>query len=80
MTLLVTSILADSVGDLASRAERAWAGGADAVEVRMDAFDGDPGTLAEYLKAQQDRMWIVTCRSAEEGGVFAATRWSAFHV
>jgi 3-dehydroquinate dehydratase/shikimate dehydrogenase len=70
MTLLVTSILAESLGDLVSRAERAWAGGADGVEVRMDAFDGDPGTLAEYLKAHKDRSWIVTCRSAEEGGCF----------
>jgi len=70
MTLLVTSILAESFSDLASRAERAWAGGADGVEVRMDAFDGDPGTLAEYLGAHKDRTWIVTCRSAEEGGCF----------
>lgn len=70
MTLLVTSILAESVDDLAARAERAWAGGADAVEVRMDAFDGDPGDLADYLKAHQDHLWIVTCRSAEEGGCF----------
>lgn len=70
MTLLVTSILAESVSDLAARAERAWAFGADGVEVRMDAFDGDPGTLAEYLKAHKNRTWIVTCRSAEEGGCF----------
>ncbi len=70
MTLLITSILADSVSDLASRAERAWAGGADAVEVRMDVLDGDPGNLADYLKAYKDRTWIVTCRSAEEGGCF----------
>jgi len=70
MTLLVTSILAESLGDLAPRAERAWADGADAVEVRMDAFDGDPGTLVEYLKAHKDRTWIVTCRRAEEGGCF----------
>lgn len=70
MTLLVTSILVESVGDLASRAAQAWSGGAGAVEVRMDAFDGDPGTLADYLKAHTDRTWIVTCRSAEEGGCF----------
>ena len=70
MTLLVTSILAESIGDLSSRAERAWAGGADAVEVRMDAFDGDAKELAKYLQAHQHRAWIMTCRSAEEGGLF----------
>jgi len=70
MTLLVTSIQVESVGDLASRAERAWTDGADAVEVRMDAFDGDPSALAEYLQAHRERKWIVTCRSAEEGGCF----------
>jgi len=70
MTLLVTSILAENVDDLVSRAEQAWAGRADGVEVRMDAFDGDPGTLAEYLSVHNDRTWIVTCRSAEEGGCF----------
>ncbi len=70
MTLLVTSILAEDVGELASRAERAWAGGADAVEMRMDAFEGDPSAIAEFLKSQPNRTWIVTCRSAQEGGSF----------
>ncbi len=70
MTLLVTSILAESVTDLATRAGQAWAGGADAVEVRMDAFDGDPSALGDYLKAHREHRWIITCRNAEEGGGF----------
>ncbi len=68
MTLLVASITADTLEELRSRAERAWAGGAEAVEVRVDAFDDDPGKLATYLKHHRDRTWIITCRSAAEGG------------
>jgi len=70
MTLLVTSILAENMSDLRTRAERAWRGGADAIEVRIDAFDGDPGELAAYLNLHRDRVWLVTCRSATEGGHF----------
>ena len=70
MSLLVTSIAPDNLDDLRARAERAWAGGTDAVEIRIDAYDDDPAALATYLRAQSHRTWIVTCRSAAEGGNF----------
>ncbi len=70
MTLLVTSIAPDSLEELNRRAEQAWAGGTEAVEVRIDTFSGDPAELAAYLRAHKDRTWIVTCRSADEGGHF----------
>ncbi|MGB2985034.1 MAG: type I 3-dehydroquinate dehydratase, partial [Phycisphaerae bacterium] len=70
MTLLITPIMAENLEDLKTRAERAWAGGAEAVEVRIDTYPGDPAQLAEYLKTHGDRTWIVTCRSADEGGHF----------
>ena len=70
MSLLVTSILADTLADLKKRAERAWADGTDAVEIRIDTYDGDPTALADYLRARPNRTWIVTCRPLEEGGHF----------
>ncbi len=70
MTLLAASIPAETLGVLAKRAEAAWAGGAEAVEVRIDALEGDPAAVAAYLKAHRDRTWIVTCRSDQEGGHF----------
>ena len=70
MTLLVASIAIEKIGELETRANRAWAGGADAVEVRIDTFADDPARLAAYLKAHRDHTWIVTCRSVDEGGGF----------
>lgn len=68
MTLLVTSIMPANLTDLSDAAERAWAGKTDAVEVRIDLFTDDLGRLAAYLRTHHDRTWIVTCRSADEGG------------
>lgn len=70
MTLLVTSIAPDSLEELNRRAEQAWAGGTEAVEVRIDTFSGEAAELAAYLRAHNDHAWIVTCRSADEGGRF----------
>ncbi len=70
MTLLIASIPVDSILDLTQRTDRAWAGGATAVELRIDTFDGDPRELAAFLQQHPDRTWIVTCRSASEGGHF----------
>ncbi len=70
MTLLVTSIAVKSVDELRTRSARAWGGGAEAVEVRIDTFEDDPAQLAAYLKDHNERTWIVTCRSADEGGLF----------
>ena len=68
MTLLVVSIAPRTAADLAVRSVDAWARGADAVEVRIDGFEDDPGTIADYLRTHATRSWIVTCRSQREGG------------
>jgi 3-dehydroquinate dehydratase/shikimate dehydrogenase len=68
MTWLVASVVAETVSDLKARSQRAWAAGATAVEVRADAFREPPGELAEYLRGEHQRTWIVTRRSAAEGG------------
>jgi len=70
MTLLVASLAPQSLAELELGASKAWAGGADAVEVRIDEFADDPTVLAAYLKARKTHTWIVTCRSKEEGGRF----------
>ena len=70
MTLLIASIPVDSLLDLTQCADRAWVGGATAVELRIDTFDGDPRELGAFLRAHPNRAWIVTCRSATEGGHF----------
>ena len=70
MTTLIASIIPTDLPDLKARAARAWAAGAEAVEVRVDKFLDDPGTVAVHLKEATDRTWIVTCRSASEGGHF----------
>lgn len=68
MTLLIASIAADHLADLQTNAPGAWESGADAVEIRIDAYADDPAGLAAYLKTNADRTWIVTCRSQDEGG------------
>ena len=68
MTLLIASICPQDLPTLRARAEEAWAGGAEAVEVRIDGFEDRPADLAEYLRAHPGRTWIVTCRSQAEGG------------
>ncbi|MBI4716454.1 MAG: type I 3-dehydroquinate dehydratase [Planctomycetes bacterium] len=70
MTLLVCSIWVDDASSLGRQADQAWADGAEAVELRLDTFDGEPADLADYLRRHPQRTWIVTCRSAEEGGHF----------
>lgn len=68
MTLLVVSVLAETVEEAAARSAAAWKQGAEAVELRIDHFRDDPADLAAFLCRQHDRTWIVTCRSAAEGG------------
>jgi 3-dehydroquinate dehydratase/shikimate dehydrogenase len=70
MTLLVTSAFVENTGQIAAVADRAFREGADAVELRLDAFEGDAAEIAECIKTHSNRTWIVTCRSAEEGGLF----------
>ncbi len=70
MTLLIGSLFVDDLAELPQRAASAFAAGADALELRIDGFEGDPATLAGFLKSQPARKFIVTCRSAEQGGSF----------
>ncbi|RME40998.1 MAG: type I 3-dehydroquinate dehydratase, partial [Planctomycetota bacterium] len=70
MTLLVASILPHTFEELERDVRRAWDGGADAVELRLDAYEGDLGLVRQLLTTGRDRIWIVTCRSPEEGGSF----------
>lgn len=70
MTLLAASFFADSMAELDLRAQEAWRLGAEAVELRIDTFDDDAAKLNHYLADNRNRTWIVTCRSAEEGGHF----------
>ncbi len=68
MTLLVTSLAPADLETLEASARQAWAGGTDAIEIRIDSFTDDVSALAAYLRAHRDRTWIVTCRGADEGG------------
>ncbi len=68
MTLLVTSIAANNLATVRYLAERAWRSGCDAVELRIDEYNDEPESLRDYLRANRDHTWIVTCRSVEEGG------------
>ena len=70
MTLLAVSIQVDRLHDLDSCAQQAWSQGAEAIELRIDTFQDNPAELADYLRNHSDRTWIVTCRSAAEGGRF----------
>lgn len=70
MTYLVASFFADKLNELQTKARTAWADGAEAIEVRVDSWDDSPESLNEFLRNNRDHVWIVTCRSSEEGGQF----------
>jgi len=70
MTHLIASIPVESVAAFRENADHAWRDGATAIELRIDAYDGDPQELNDFLAAHRERTWIITCRSAEEGGHF----------
>ena len=70
MTLLTTSIFAHDDDAWRAQALAAFAAGADAVELRLDEFDGDTAALARFVADHDDRTWILTCRAADEGGRF----------
>jgi len=71
MTHLVASIFVETVAELEGQTRKAWSQGADAIELRIDRFEGDTGAVATFLNAHRDRTWIVTCRSDAEGGHFS---------
>lgn len=70
MTKLVASIPVDDLRAAWRSAHAARRAGADAVELRLDSFDGDPAEVRAYLQSHRDLCWIVTCRSADEGGSY----------
>ncbi|MEK6800159.1 MAG: type I 3-dehydroquinate dehydratase [Planctomycetota bacterium] len=70
MTLLVASVFVHDVGDLEVAASKALVAGADAVELRLDDFEGEAAQIARFLSNQSAKTWIVTCRCAAEGGHF----------
>ncbi len=73
MTRLVASVFVESAADLDAMASRAWSQGADAIELRIDALEGDPSEIATFLRRHPDRTWVVTCRGDAEGGQFSGT-------
>jgi len=70
VTKLVASILVDDLETADHAAKQAFDAGADAVELRLDSFDGEAHAVREFLLERGDRTWIVTYRSGEEGGTF----------
>ncbi|MCH9058304.1 MAG: type I 3-dehydroquinate dehydratase, partial [Planctomycetes bacterium] len=70
MTLLTTSIFARDDGAWQAQALAAFNDGADAVELRLDDFDGDAAEVARFIADHNDRTWILTCRASDEGGRF----------
>ncbi|MFQ5414268.1 MAG: type I 3-dehydroquinate dehydratase [Phycisphaerae bacterium] len=73
MTWLVTSIPVRNLDHLPRHADAAWSAGTDAVELRIDPFEGEPDALAAFVAAHRNRRLIVTCRGPEEGGAFTGT-------
>ena len=68
MTLLVASIDAPHVSELAGLAAQAFSEGADAVELRIDGLTDQPERLADLAPLNGHKTWIVTCRSQQQGG------------
>ncbi len=73
MALLIASVSESDPTQMIRAADAAWADGAEAVELRIDALGGNLAPIADHLRANPDRQWIITCRSAEEGGRFNGT-------
>lgn len=70
MTLLTASIFAHDDGAWRGRVDAALQGGADAIELRLDEYDGNPAEVADFVAKHKDKSWILTCRAADEGGRF----------
>ncbi len=67
MTLLITSIAAETTDDMLKRAREALERGADAVELRLDTLKSNQ-SVTGLAKALPTATWIATCRSNNEGG------------
>ena len=70
MTRLVTSLLCEGPAEAARAVNQAFAGGTDAVEIRLDGWSGCGSTWAPLAEVLPQRRWIVTCRPTSEGGYF----------
>ncbi len=68
MTLLTASIRADDETTLRDLAHRAWNGGADAIEIRLDGFTGSTEHVRRLVSEPSKGTWIVTCRCKRQGG------------
>lgn len=71
MTLLIASAFVNTVQEAQRVADQAWKAGADALEARIDSFQGTSSDLRAFLRKQEQSHWLITCRSREEGGHFA---------
>ncbi len=63
MTLLVLSIPVRTMESVEALHVHGEFGGADAVELRIDHYQGDLSLLAEYLRKHAHVTWIVTSRT-----------------
>ncbi|MCG3129411.1 MAG: Shikimate dehydrogenase (NADP(+)) [Phycisphaerae bacterium] len=70
MTYLIASIPVQNVEAAAEAVRRAAQAGADGVELRIDGYDGDIGGLRRLMAEHPGLTWVVTCRSADEGGQY----------
>ncbi len=73
MTHLICSIMVNDEASLLGQVSRAWAQGADAIELRLDRYQGSIAPIHKLLTTHKEKMWIVTCRSINEGGHSVAT-------
>ncbi|MEK6674442.1 MAG: type I 3-dehydroquinate dehydratase [Planctomycetota bacterium] len=69
--MLIASFLADSLDAVRRLSAQAWDQGVDAVEIRIDHYQGELAFLADFLRSQSNRRWIVTKHRVpvEQGGV-----------
>ena len=70
MTKLVTSLLCTGPSATAAAIQRAFAAGTDAVEIRVDGWEGSGSSPDAPLELPGGGGCIVTCRPASEGGCF----------
>ncbi|GMU36274.1 MAG: type I 3-dehydroquinate dehydratase [Phycisphaerae bacterium] len=70
MTCLIASIPVQSVETTAEAVRHAVQDGADGVELRIDGYEGEIDGLRRLMAQHPGLTWIVTCRSADEGGQF----------
>lgn len=68
MTLLIASIAPHTEDELTKCIHRAQASGCDAIEVRLDHFGDAVSAITTAINHTSKPVWILTCRSGEEGG------------